>query len=164
MVHMITSPEGSLSGEASSAAVDKDTFDLGRDDRFLPPGCYVEELYDLWVYIKENIDANPVVIDTEDLLANPKAILSAYCAAVGLPFHDDMLQWDASGSNKMKACSDDLLEKFTCWFGSAMKSTICFRPSSDLPPRDQITPDVIGLAEGVLKYYNEMYETRLKVV
>ena len=36
----------------------------------------------------------PVVIDSDDLVARPEATMAAYCAAVGLPFLPDALQWE----------------------------------------------------------------------
>ena len=56
------------------------------DDRYFVQGCFVKEQYDLWMHVKENLDSNPVVIDADDLLTKPKETLSAYCAAVGLPY------------------------------------------------------------------------------
>ena len=37
---------------------------------------------------------HPVVIDSDDLVARPEATMAAYCAAVGLPFLPDALQWE----------------------------------------------------------------------
>ncbi|GGK90791.1 sulfotransferase-like domain-containing protein [Mangrovihabitans endophyticus] len=39
------------------------------------------------------LGAAPVVIDSQDLVANPTAMVSAYCAAVGLPFDERTLTW-----------------------------------------------------------------------
>ena len=75
---------GLLQGEAA----DEKTYDVERDERYIPPGFFTKELYDLWVYVKANLDSNPVIIDADELLTHPKEVLSAYCNAVGLPYHD----------------------------------------------------------------------------
>ena len=153
--------QNTLLGEAA----DEKTYDLERDDQFFPPGCFVQELYDLWKYIKdENIDTNPIVIDGDDLLTKPAETLSTYCAEVGLPYNGSLLQWEASteAMDKMKASGDDLLKNMVHFYGTAMKSS-CFLPPSKLPSRDQLPNDVIRCSDKVMPYFDEMYETRLKV-
>ncbi len=39
----------------------------------------------------------PPVIDSDDLLENPKAMTEAFCDAVGIPFLPDALTWEAGG-------------------------------------------------------------------
>ena len=117
------------------------------------------------MHVKENIDSNPVIIDGDDLLMKPKETLSAYCAAVGLPYSDSLLQWDASTDvmKKMKAAGDELLITTVIPFYRKAMTSSRFMPPSELPSRDQLTPDVIRLSDRVLKYYEEMYQHRLKV-
>ena len=139
------------------------TYDLERDDRYFPQGCFVKGQYDIWMHVKENLDSNPVVIDADDLLTKPKETLSAYCAAVGLPYSDSLLQWDASTNitKKIKAPGNVILVDLA-FYQKAITSSE-FMPPSKLPPRDQLTPDVIRCSERVMKYYEEMYEHRMKV-
>ena len=140
-----------------------DTYDLERDDRFFSQGCFVKEQYDVWMHVKENLDNNPVVIDADDLLIKPKETLSAYCAAVGLPYSDSLLKWDASTdiAKKIKAPGSNMLIDMTC-FQKAMESSEFMSPSK-LPSRDHLTPDVIRCSEKVMKYYEELYKHRLEV-
>ena len=37
-----------------------------------------------------------------------------------------------------------------------------FLPASKVPSRDEVRPDVIRCTDQVMKYYDEMYEVRLK--
>ena len=117
----------------------------------------------MWMHVKENLDSNPVVIDADDLLTKPKETLSTYCAAVGLPYSDSLLKWDASAdiAKKIKAPGINMLIDMA-GFQKAMESSE-FMPPSELPSLDQLTPDVIRCSERVMKYYEEMYEHRLKV-
>ena len=37
--------------------------------------------------------AQPVVVDSDDLMADPAATVAAYCAAVGIPFNGSAMRW-----------------------------------------------------------------------
>ena len=95
----------------SGVIQNKRAYDLERDDRYFLPGCFMKELYDLWTYVRETLDCNPLVIDADDLLRKPKETLSAYCAAVGLPYSHNLMQWDASNdiAKKIRASGDNIL-------------------------------------------------------
>lgn len=58
----------------------------------------------------------PVVIDSADIRANPKAALTALCAALGIPFTDAMLHWPAGGH-----ASDGIWASH--WYGAVHRST-----------------------------------------
>lgn len=60
-----------------------------------------------------------VVIDAEDLLARPSAIMSAYCQRVGIEFNDDMLTWDREENF---AIASQLLEKYKAYHVDALES------------------------------------------
>ena len=132
-----------IAGQLESLGKNEETFDLERDDRYFLPGCFTKEQHDLWKYVKENLDSNPVVIDADDLLTRPKETLSAYCSAVGLPYSDSLLKWDASTEviKKIKSPGDRLLLDVDS-YSKAVKSSE-FLPPSKLPSRDEISPDVI---------------------
>ena len=59
----------------------------------LPKEYGVQALYDMYKVVKEGIDPNPVIVDADDLLNNPKEIMRSYCNATGLVYTDDMLTW-----------------------------------------------------------------------
>lgn len=54
----------------------------------------VEMLHRLHEAVRE-AGAEPVVVDSDDLLDDPAATMRAWCAAVGLPPRDDALRWEA---------------------------------------------------------------------
>ena len=61
----------------------------------LPPGYAFKEAYDLFEYVKEKkLDENPIIIEADDLVNDPAAILSALCGKLGLPYSDSLLTWD----------------------------------------------------------------------
>ncbi|XP_071498619.1 uncharacterized protein [Diadema antillarum] len=149
---------GLLEGEAAN----EQTYDVERDDKYFPPGCYMKELYDVWKSVRENIDSDPIVIDADDLLNKPAEVLSAYCAAVGLPYSESLLEWDASidSLKSWKAAGDNLVIDVVNFYGTAMRSSKFF-PASKFP--ENLTPDVIRCSDRVMKYFDEMYESRLIV-
>lgn len=62
------------------------------------PGMHIkaiglEVLCELQTAIRDAGGNPPIVIDSDDLVENPEATMSAYCAAVGLPFFPQALTW-----------------------------------------------------------------------
>jgi hypothetical protein len=62
--------------------------DMGIDDIGL------ERLHGLHAAVRDAGGHRPVVIDSDDLVARPRATMAAYCAAVGLPFLPEALTWE----------------------------------------------------------------------
>jgi hypothetical protein len=54
----------------------------------------LEALCELYSAVHHARGNPPVVIDSDDLMARPKATMAAYCAAVDLPFIPDALTWE----------------------------------------------------------------------
>ncbi|MEP1094762.1 MAG: sulfotransferase family protein [Cyclobacteriaceae bacterium] len=44
-------------------------------------------------YVIENTEGNPVVLDSNIILADPQAGLESLCKSLGIPFEDSMLSW-----------------------------------------------------------------------
>ena len=53
----------------------------------------LEALHELHAAVRDAGGHPPVVIDSDDLVARPEATMSAYCAAVELPFIPQALTW-----------------------------------------------------------------------
>jgi hypothetical protein len=55
---------------------------------------------ELFNFLKENNNSNPpIVINSKDILINPKKTLTQFCNLVGIPFFEEMLNWP-SGTRK----------------------------------------------------------------
>ena len=54
----------------------------------------LEALHELHAAVRDAGGTDPVVIDSDDLVARPEATMAAYCAAVGLPFIPQALTWE----------------------------------------------------------------------
>ena len=132
---------------------------------FLPKGYAFKELYDLYEYVTKELKQKSVVIDAEDLKANPKGIMSAYCHATGIPFQEDMLSWSPEVPNPKAWKAPP-----TCWIGNQMfgmykeafESTE-FR-SSDPKPIDmgELSGEVKECVEFCMPYYEKLREVCLK--
>ena len=146
---------------------DKDKTVLLQDvpNCFLPEGYSYEEQYNLYLYVKQNINPNPVIIDNGDLLANPDRVLKAYCEAVGIPYTDDLLNWKPG-----RECLDEIWmvakeNIFAHNLGGIHTETFKstgFGNARPCPDRSELDDDVLHCSDACLKYYEEMYAKRLK--
>jgi hypothetical protein len=53
----------------------------------------LEYAYDLYQAVLAAGGAEPTVVDSADLIADPAATMAAYCAATGIPFRPSALRW-----------------------------------------------------------------------
>ena len=131
-----------------------------------PSGCSFKEQYDIYAYVRKNIEPNPVIIDTDDLLADSKRVLKAYCQELGIPYSDDLLHWKPGGE-----CMEELW--ITAKEGIQSQnlgsphaetfSSTCFGAPSKLPDRSELPEDVLYCADKCMKYYDEMYANKLQL-
>ena len=64
-------------------------------DYFDPDEAGFKELYEMYAFVKENLDPSPVVVDADDLIESPKEIMKAYCDGVGINYEEGMTSWKA---------------------------------------------------------------------
>jgi hypothetical protein len=94
----------------------------------------------------------PPVIDSRDVLQDPRRTLTLLCEAVGVPFTETMLHWPAG-----PRASDGLWSRY--WYDRVEQSTSFepYRPKDDpVPPRYQ------AMLEECDSLYEEMYQHRLR--
>lgn len=147
-----------LTGEAAV----EETYDVERDCPYMTSGGLMyKDICDIWKYVQENLDSDPIIIDGDDLLSKPAEVLPNFCRAIGLPYDESLLTWDASPevAKKWKLLADGLVETTVDFYGTAILSGK-FMQASKPPSRDEVTPDVIRCADQVMKYYVEMHEAR----
>ncbi|XP_072028032.1 uncharacterized protein [Amphiura filiformis] len=132
----------------------------------LPSGFFFKEEYALYQHVKEHYEPNPVIIDADDLLADPCRILKAYCQAVGIPYTDDLLQWESG-----RECMDQewmvakeliMIENIRNPHAETFSST-CFGKPTKTPDREELSDDVRYYSDICMEYYEVMYANRLKV-
>ncbi len=96
----------------------------------------------------------PLVIDSQDIRADPRAALSGLCAALGIDFTPDMLRWPAGGLPQ-----DGVWARH--WYGAVHRSTGFDQPEGPLPQLDGAGADLV---EAALPYYEWLYQYRLAAV
>ncbi|XP_038066881.1 branched-chain-amino-acid aminotransferase-like protein 2 [Patiria miniata] len=129
-----------------------------------PPGCGYKELYDLFEYVRENIDPSPVVLDADDLLQDPARILSTYCSKMGIPYSDKLLSWEVG---------EDIVDQ---WIGTkicmannhdhAYKHAFAsegFGAPAPVPELDSLPDDVQACVQFSMQYYEHLHHRRIVV-
>ncbi|XP_072018470.1 uncharacterized protein [Amphiura filiformis] len=154
--------------ESASRLTGNENFRMCDLPPFLLPSKYgYEEQYELFQYIKANIDPSPIVIDSDDLLSNPKSILSQYCQAVNIPFHESLLHWpDDEGVVKRWKASRrfllaNLMQKSDGFYATALKSSAFTAPSA-VPPITSLPDGIVPCVEASMPFYLKMHELRIK--
>ena len=128
-------------------------------------GYFFKEMYELYMHIKDKYDPNPPIIDVDDLQRNPGDVLQAYCAAVGIPYTDDLLHWDPSDDIiktwKIRKAVLQLhqLEGFT-WLEKAFGSSEFMKPTEG-PPRSSLSEDDLKCIDFCMPFYEKMHKERL---
>lgn len=144
---------------------DEASFDVRNHNELGSHADYFKTMRDLWSYIRKEVDPKAVILDSTDLLADPCRVLPRWCEAVGLPFDESMLSWNPDvkemaswnwGSDWAGQASFDIFH------ASVLRST-CFTPPKAPQTRNQLTDDVIELAEAAMPFYEEMYRHRIRV-
>jgi hypothetical protein len=105
----------------------------------------------------------PPVIEADDLLADPPGIVSAWCAAVGIPYLPDALRWEPGMVPQWTRWRD--------WYGGVAASTgfaappAPTRPSPTPPPPEPgspaMPPRVAELAAELRPIYRRLTRHRL---
>ncbi|XP_072014873.1 uncharacterized protein [Amphiura filiformis] len=131
-----------------------------------PSGLFYKEQYDLFQHVKEQYEPNPVIIDTDDLLADPGRVLKAYCQVVGIPYTDDLLQWkpgrECMDQQWMVSKEQIMAQNFANFHMESFTST-CFRKPTKVPDRDEVSEDVRHCSDVCMEYYKEMYANKLQI-
>ena len=123
------------------------------------------EMLDLIAYLKDQglVQSDPIIIDADDLRNHPASIIRQYCHAVGVPFTDSLLKWEA-GDGCVSRCwyiSKGYLaaKPMIGFYDDVMESTEV-NPPEPLP--DPVPEDVVKLAARAEPYYQELYKMRIK--
>ena len=101
------------------------------------------ELFD---QVADRLGAAPPVIDSVDIRANPKAALTALCAALDITFTDRMLSWPAGAKPYDGAWAPH-------WYNAVHASTGFDEPEGDPP---DLTGEAARLVDLALPHYNRL--------
>ena len=136
------------------------------DCPMLPPKYGYGELHDLMVYLQTSgAEAQPIIIDADDLQENPEGILRQYCHLLGLPYNEQLIYWDSGGEvTKSWIISKTIFEydiQHVGFFEEALKSCQ-FHPPSAIPGREELDADLVPLIDASMPYYMKLHSLRIK--
>ena len=107
----------------------------------------------LFEYARRTANATPLVLDSRDVLEDPRAMLTALCAALDVPFNERMLSWPAGPRS-----SDGVWARY--WYDAVQAS----RGFSPYVSKAHTLPRALEpLAEECEPHYRNLYEQRLHV-
>jgi hypothetical protein len=107
------------------------------------------EIFD---WVRSTTGKTPPVVDSRDVLDNPRGTLAALCDALGLPFTDAMLSWPPGRRE-----TDGVWAKY--WYDSVEKTTT-FQPYT--PKNEPVPSHVRGLLDVCQAHYETLYSHRLR--
>ena len=107
---------------------------------------------DIIEYLKSEYKISPPIIDADDLLSNPEAVLSKLCEIIKIKFTPRMLTWP-KGSRK----SDGVWAPF--WYDNVQKST-GFHTSLK-KKKNKIDDNMREIYDSCMKHYEKMYRKRI---
>ena len=94
-----------------------------------------------------SLGQEPIVIDSDDILENPRVSLSALCYALGINFDEAMLSWVAG-----PRAEDGVWAAH--WYDSVHKSTGFSKPPSSTPDLGNEFSDILNIANGLYDQFN----------
>jgi hypothetical protein len=118
----------------------------GIDDTGLPQQC------EMFERMRRETGRVPVVIDSRDVLENPRGMLTALCGALGVPFTDAMLSWEPGRRD-----TDGVWAPH--WYAAVERST-GFEPYRPKP--DHVPESHAFVLEQCEDYYEKLYTHRLR--
>ncbi|HEU4665417.1 MAG TPA: hypothetical protein VFS55_15410 [Dokdonella sp.] len=107
----------------------------------------------LFEHVCDRFGTAPPVIDASDVLADPRGVLSAVCARLGVAFSDRMLRWPPGPRT-----SDGVWAPY--WYRSVEQST-GFAPR-DAAGRPRLTDFQQRLADACRPHYERLAQSRLR--
>ena len=114
----------------------------------------VERQRELFERECDRLGAAPPVIDSADVLADPRAILGKLCAAIGIEFSDRMLNWPAG-----KRESDGVWAPV--WYDTVERSTE-FGPPRAPAEMKNVGDNLRRIADAARPHYERLAAFRLR--
>jgi hypothetical protein len=104
--------------------------------------------------VADRLGRAPPVIESADVLANPRGTLTALCAALQVPFREEMLSWPP-GRRK----SDGVWAPV--WYTAVERSTGFAAPSPEAAAPVTLPPALQRIADAALPHYDRLARFRL---
>jgi len=106
----------------------------------------------LFTKLNEKNGATPIVLDSKDILQNPKNMLQKLCEKLEIPFSDKMLSWP-----KGKRDSDGIWGKH--WYNTVEQSTGFQAYQKKI---EKISNEYTAIYEESMEFYQQLYNLRIQ--
>ena len=128
-------------------------------DRMVVEEVGYHEQWLMYDKIVNKLGQNAIIIDADDLMANPRDILINYCKFVGLEYNEKMLDW----SND-KNINDKPWDFIPISWVSDVKSTTGFRKQDKVQDEGIEYPAIVqDTIDANMCWYQRLYDQRLKL-
>ena len=107
---------------------------------------------EIFEQVKRTTGKIPPVLDSKDVLDNPRKLLRILCDSIEVPFDEAMLAWSPGPRE-----TDGIWANH--WYASVEQSTGF---NAYTPKDDQLPKNLIPLYDACMKHYEMLYEHRLK--
>lgn len=107
--------------------------------------------HQIFKYITEELGQKAIVIDSEDILANPSQMLQSLCTALDIPYQEQMLSWDSGIHEK-----DGIWAAH--WYGAVIGSTGFGQAPEMLP---SLPDEYAAIADAAMPYYEALATRKL---
>lgn len=118
-------------------------------------------LCEFYFFLKGKLNTDPVIIDADDLLANPEKMMKAYCERVGITYREGMTKWEP-----YSGFTEDFKKQMVFnyeWVGGALKSS-GFEKLTPLPALPDDVPLIVKKCiDECFVPYNKLHSLRLTV-
>ena len=112
----------------------------------------LDQQQEIFEYVKDKTGEIPPVIDSKDVLLDPKDILNKFCDRIGVGFSEEMLSWP-KGTRE----TDGNWGKY--WYKNVMNSTGF---NEYVPKTEEIPDKYSSLYEECYKLYQDLHKLRIR--
>ena len=111
------------------------------------------QLKRIFDYLKNNTESDPIVIDANDILKNPSAMLNQLCEKLKIPYSDKMLRWE-------KGYRDTDGVWASHWYDNVINTTrfTSFKENKELLPKKYSK-----IYNQSMEIYNQLHNYRIKL-
>lgn len=109
---------------------------------------------ELFIFLKEN-NKTPIVIDSDELLVDPKRYLKQLCKKVNIPFSEKMLTWQKGGIPEDGVWAQH-------WYANVHNSEGFQKKIQSQKPEEELPKALKPLLEESMPYYNTLKKHILK--
>jgi hypothetical protein len=115
----------------------------------------MEHLHELFDVVTARTSADPVVVDSDDLIGSPAGTVERYCEEIGIPFNPAALSWEVGDRPEWRATGR--------WHQDVSRTTGFARQPAQHHTRLSDVPHLAGYLDHHLPYYQDLHRHRLRI-